>query len=69
VRRHTRPLPELWPFWKDRAAVGAHPFQFTLPHDVERIVTGLRSYDRDAWAAAFSAAAGCQLALRALRDA
>jgi hypothetical protein len=49
--------------------VGAHPFQFTLPHDVERIVTGLRSYDRDAWAAAFSAAAGCQLALRALRDA
>jgi esterase FrsA len=57
VRRHTRPLPELWPFWKDRAAAGAHPFQFTLPHDVERIVTGLRSYDRDAWAAAFSAAA------------
>jgi esterase FrsA len=57
VRRHTRPLAELWPLWKDRAAAGAHPFQFTVAHDVERIVTGLRSYDRDAWAAAFSAAA------------
>jgi esterase FrsA len=57
VRRHTRPLAELWPLWKDRAAAGAHPFQFTLSHDVERVVTGLRSYDRDAWAAAFSAAA------------
>jgi hypothetical protein len=43
--------------WKDRAAAGAHPFQFTLTHDVERVVAGLRSYDRDAWAAAFSAAA------------
>ena len=43
--------------WKDRAAAGTHPFQFTLNHDVERVVTGLRSYDRDAWAEAFSAAA------------
>ncbi len=43
--------------WKDRAAAGTHPFQFTVNHDVERVVTGLRSYDRDAWAEAFSAAA------------
>jgi esterase FrsA len=43
--------------WKDRAAAGAHPFRFTLNHDVERVVTSLRSYDRDAWAEAFSAAA------------
>ena len=57
MRRHTRPLAELWPLWKERTAAGAHPFQFTVPHDVERIVTGLRSYDRDGWAAAFSAAA------------
>ena len=57
MRRHTRPLAELWPLWKDRAAAGTHPFQFTLNHDVERVVTDLRSYDRDAWAEAFSAAA------------
>jgi esterase FrsA len=43
--------------WKDRAAAGAHPFHFSLSHDVERVVTGLHSYDRDSWAAAFSAAA------------
>jgi esterase FrsA len=43
--------------WKDRAAAGAHPFRFTLPEDIERVVTSVRSYDRDAWAAAFGAAA------------
>jgi esterase FrsA len=43
--------------WKGRAAVGAHPFQFTAHQDVERVITSLRSYDRDAWAAAFSAVA------------
>ena len=43
--------------WKDRAAAGAHPFQFTLSPDVERVVTSLRSYDRDSWAEVFSAAA------------
>jgi esterase FrsA len=57
VRRHTRPLAELWPLWKDRAAAGTHPFQFTLSDVVERVVTSLGSYDRDAWAEAFSAAA------------
>jgi esterase FrsA len=36
--------------WKDRAAAGTHPFQFTLSDDVERVVTSLGSYDRDAWA-------------------
>jgi hypothetical protein len=34
--------------WKGRAAAGAHPFQFTLPEDVEHVLTSLRSYDRDA---------------------
>ena len=57
MRQYTRPLAELWPLWKDRAAVSAHPFQFTLNHDVERVVTSLGSYDRNAWAEAFSATA------------
>jgi esterase FrsA len=57
VKRHTRPLAELWPLWKGRAAAGAHPLQFTVYDEVERIIAGLRSYDRDEWAAAFSAAA------------
>jgi esterase FrsA len=34
-----------------------YPFQFTLAGDVQRILAGLDSYDRDAWAAAFSAVA------------
>jgi esterase FrsA len=54
VKRHTRPLAELWPLWKGRAAASAHPFQFTTVDDVERVITSLRTYDRDAWAAAFS---------------
>ncbi len=36
---------------------GIHPFTFTPAHDVERVLTGLDSYEHDAWAAAFSAAA------------
>jgi esterase FrsA len=50
-------LAELWPLWKGRAAAGAHPFQFTLHQDVERVLTSLDSYDRDAWAVAFGAVA------------
>lgn len=36
---------------------GIHPFRFTLNHDVESVLTGVDGYDRDAWAAAFSAVA------------
>ncbi|MGH3958426.1 hypothetical protein [Mycobacterium sp.] len=57
MRRYTRPLAELWPLWRDRAMAGIHPFTFTPAHDVERVLTGLDSYEHDAWAAAFSAAA------------
>jgi len=43
--------------WRARAAVGIHPFQFMLAQDVETVVTNLDSYDRDTWAATFSAVA------------
>jgi esterase FrsA len=50
-------VAELWPLWRARATAGLHPFQFTLHRDVERVLVSLDSYDRDAWAAAFSAVA------------
>ena len=57
MKRYTRPVFELWTLWRARATAGMYPFQFTLADDVERVLTGLDSYDRDAWAAAFSAVA------------
>lgn len=57
MKRHTRPLAELWPLWRARGRASSHPFQFTLAHDVERALTSLGSYERDAWAAPFSAVA------------
>jgi esterase FrsA len=50
-------VTELWPLWRARAAAAIYPFQFTLADDVQRVLTGLDSYDRDAWAAAFSTVA------------
>lgn len=39
------------------ATAGIYPFQYTLADDVQGVLSGLNSYDRDAWAAAFSAVA------------
>jgi esterase FrsA len=50
-------VTELWPLWRTRATTGLYPFQYTLASDVHSVLTGLHSYDRDAWAAAFSAVA------------
>ena len=50
-------MSELWPLWRARATAGIHPFQYTLADDVQGVLTGLDSYDRDAWAAAFSTVA------------
>jgi len=50
-------VSELWPLWRARATAGIHPFQYTLADDVQGVLTGLDSYDRDAWAAAFSTVA------------
>ena len=43
--------------WKPRAKIGARPLTHAPYSDVERIMTNLRSYDRDQWAKAFSEAA------------
>jgi esterase FrsA len=57
MERHTRPVSDLWPLWRQRARAGIHPFEFTRYEDDEHVLTSLTSYDRDAWAAAFSALA------------
>lgn len=55
--KYTRPVDELWALWEGRAKMGVYPFDFTVFEDSRRVVTGLTSYEPDAWAAAFGAAA------------
>jgi esterase FrsA len=40
-------VTELWPFWQVRAKAGIYPFQYTLADDVQSVLAGLDSYDRD----------------------
>jgi len=43
--------------WKPRVRMKVYPFTYASYGDVEKVMTTLTSYDRDAWAAAFSAVA------------
>jgi len=43
--------------WKPRVKLRIYPFNYTSYEDMERVMTSITSYDRDAWAAAFSAVA------------
>ena len=56
-KRYVRPLNELWEMWKPRVKNRVYPFTYAVYEDVERVMTSLTSYDRDKWAAAFSAVA------------
>jgi pimeloyl-ACP methyl ester carboxylesterase len=55
--RYVRPVNELWEMWKPRVKMRIYPFTYALYDDMERVMTSLTSYDRDTWAAAFSAVA------------
>jgi esterase FrsA len=55
--RYVRPVNELWEMWKPRVKMRIYPFTYALYDDMERVMTSLKSYDRDKWAAAFSAVA------------
>jgi len=56
-RRYVRPITELWEMWKPRVKMRIYPFTYASYEDMERAMTGLSSYDRDKWAAAFSSVA------------
>lgn len=53
-----RTVAELWERWKPRARSGTYPFDYTTYEDNEAVMSRLTSFDRDAWAAAYSDAAG-----------
>jgi esterase FrsA len=55
--RYIRPISELWAMWSPRAKMGVYPFTYADYEDVKRVMTSLTSYDRDAWATAWSSAA------------
>jgi pimeloyl-ACP methyl ester carboxylesterase len=55
--RYERPVTELWEMWKPRVRMRTYPFTYASYEDVERAMATITSYDRDAWAAAFSAVA------------
>ena len=55
--KYVRPVNELWEMWKPRVKMRIYPFTYALYEDIERVMTSLTSYDRDTWAAAFSAVA------------
>lgn len=57
MRRYTRSLAELWQHWQPNAKAALHPMVFTTYEDHQGVFSKLTSLDRDAWAAAYSAAA------------
>jgi len=54
---YVRPVSELWEMWKPRVRMKVYPFTYASYEDVEKVMTTITSYDRDAWAAAFSTVA------------
>ena len=54
---YSRSINELWEMWKPRVRMKIYPFTYALYEDMEEVMTGLTSYDRDKWAAAFSSLA------------
>lgn len=57
MQRYNRSLAELWQHWQPNAKAALHPMVFTAYEDHQRVFAQLKSLDRDAWAAAYSAAA------------
>ncbi len=57
MKRYTRSVSEIWNNWKDAAKLGVYPFDHTSYEDHDRVLTSLRSLDREEWAEAYSAAA------------
>jgi esterase FrsA len=57
MQRYRRSLAELWQHWQPNAKAALHPMVFTTYEDHQRVFAELTSLDRDAWAAAYSAAA------------
>ena len=56
-KRYVRPINELWEMWKPRVKMRIYPFTYASYEDMEQVMTSLTTYDRDKWAAAFSAVA------------
>ena len=54
---YVRPISELWQMWAPRIKAHTYPFPYATYEDMEKVMTSLTSYDRDKWAAAFSAVA------------
>ena len=54
IKRYSRTVAEVWEMWKPHAKNGYHPFGHTSYEDNEKIFSALKSFDRDAWAAAFA---------------
>lgn len=54
---YQRPIGELWEMWKPKVRMKIYPFTYAQYEDMERVMATITSYDRDAWAAAFSAIA------------
>ena len=57
MKRYTRSVIEVWENWKNAAKLGVYPFDHTSYEDHERVLTSLRSLDREEWAKVYSAAA------------
>jgi hypothetical protein len=55
--RYSRPIADLWEMWKPRVKMRIYPFTYATFEDVESVMHTITSYDRDLWAAAFSAVA------------
>ena len=54
---HNRSISELWEMWKPRVKANGYPFPYAKFEDMDGVMRSLTSYDRDEWAAAFSAVA------------
>jgi len=54
---YIRPIKELWLMWAPRVRAKGYPFNYASYEDMETVMKSLTSYDRDKWAAAFSAVA------------
>ncbi len=57
MERFTRSIAEIWQHWEPNAKAGLHPMVFTTYEDHSLVFPTLKSLDRDAWAAAYSAVA------------
>ena len=52
-----RTVAQVWNNWKDAARIGVYPFEHTKYEDHEKVLSGLSTFAREAWAQAYSVAA------------